>query len=205
MADAAGLARFLLARRGRRRGARVRGSRRRVRELRRLASDPLALRDLATAGAMLDPLLALSLVSLAVDPSATYGDRFTIAHAPLAGGPADAWLRVQNGAPRPSCAPARAEPSRLTIRSTRGALLPLLAGVEPPRGEAAVIDGDADVLPTLRGWIARTEFPAACAAASGHAGGRAPGGGPAQTRGKCENRPDRRGESSGRAPILDGP
>ena len=80
-----------------------------MKELRRLTSDPLALRDLASAGAMLDPVLAFSLVALAVDPSATYGHRFTIAHAPLAGGPPDAWLRIQNGGPP---AVLRAQPRR---------------------------------------------------------------------------------------------
>ncbi len=142
--DEEGLARLLLARRGRRRGARVRGSRRRVKELRRLASDPLALRDLASAGALLDPVLALSLVALAVDPSATYGHRFTIAHAPLAGGPADAWLRIQNGSPAVVLRTRPGEVPVATIRSTRGALLPTLAGIALPRGEAAAIDGDLD-------------------------------------------------------------
>ena len=154
------LARLLLSRRGRRRGARLRGSRRRLRELRRLGSEPLALSDLAHAGAMSDPLLALAIVALAVEPAATYGHRFTIAHAPLAGGPADAWLRIQNGVSVTAVRTCPPERPTLTIRSTRGALLPLLAGVDPPPGESAVLDGDPGALTLLRGWIARTEFPA---------------------------------------------
>lgn len=157
--DEEGLARLLLARRRRRRGTRVRGSRRRVRELRRLVADPLALRDLASAGAMLDPQLALMLVALAIDPSATYGHRFTIAHAPLAGGPADAWLRIQNGGPPAVLRTRPGETPVATIRCTRGALLPTLAGLAAPRGEAVAIDGDGDAVALLRAWIARTEFP----------------------------------------------
>lgn len=157
--DEEALARVLLSRRRRRRGARLRGSRRRLRELRRLASEPLALRDLAHAGAMQDPLLALSLVALAVEPAATYGHRFTIAHAPLAGGSADAWLRVQNGVGVTAVHTCPPETPTLTIRSTRGALLPLLAGIDSPPGESAVLDGDAEALTLLRSWIARTEYP----------------------------------------------
>ena len=159
--DAAGLARLLYARRGLlRRRARVRGSHRRLRELRRLANEAIALRDLAGAGATLDPVLALTLAALAIDPVHTYGHRFTIAHAALAGGPADAWLRIQNGAP-PAVLRARpGEQPVATIRCTRGALLPVLSGIAPPRGEAAAaIDGDAEALTLVRGWIARVEFP----------------------------------------------
>jgi hypothetical protein len=158
-ADEASFARLLLGRRTLRRRARVRGSRRQLRELRRLASEPLALRDLGAAGALLDPALALELVTLAIDPAQTAGHRFTIAHGPLAGGPADAWLRIQDG-DRPLVVTTRpGEAPAATIRSTRGALLPLLAGIAPPRGEAAAVDGDPQPLALLRSWIAATEFP----------------------------------------------
>jgi hypothetical protein len=159
--DAAGLARLLHGRRGLRRRARVRGSRRRLRELRRLAHEPLALRDLARAGATLEPTLAFWLAALAIDSADTCGSRFTIAHAPLAGGPGDAWLRIHDGDP---LAVLRTRPSDVpvaTLRCTRGALLPLLAGVQPPPGESGTIDGDPDALALLRGWIARTEFATA--------------------------------------------
>ncbi len=159
-ADEAGLARLLYGRRRvLRRRARVQGSRRSLRELRKLAQEPLALRDLGSAGAQLDPALALRLAAFAIDPADTAGSRFTLAHAPLAGGPADAWLRVQDGAPLSVVTTRPGEPSALTVRCTRGALLPLLADVVPPPGEAAAVDGDAELLGLLRGWIARTEFP----------------------------------------------
>jgi hypothetical protein len=158
--DAAGLARLLYGRRRLRRRARVRGSRRRLEELRRLATEPLTLRDLASVGATLDPALVFTLAALAIDPVDTYGHRFTVAHAALAGGPPDAWLRIQNGVP-PAVLRARpGEQPIATIRCTRGALLPVLAGIAPPPGEsAAAIDGDAEALDLIRGWIARVEFP----------------------------------------------
>lgn len=158
--DHAGLARLLYARRGLRRPARVRGSRRALRELRRLARAAYGIRDLADTGVTLDPLLALRLVALAIDPAATSGERFAIAHRPLAGGPVDAWLRIADGAPPAvfDCAPP--EPVRLTLRCTRGALLALVAGVASPRGESGTVEGDESVLALLRSWIAQTERPA---------------------------------------------
>jgi len=160
--DHVGAARLLFGRRRRlRRTARVRGSRRALRELRRLARAPYGIRDLANVGVTLDPLLALRLVALAVDPQATRGERFAIAHGPHAGGPVDAWLRIADGEEPMALDAAPPEPVRLTLRCTRGALLPLLAGAELPPGESGTIDGDEAALGLLRGWIAATEHPAA--------------------------------------------
>ncbi|MCW2953246.1 MAG: Chromosome segregation ATPase-like protein, partial [Conexibacter sp.] len=158
--DAAGLAKLLLGpRRPLRFGTRVRGSRRRLRELRRLAREPLALRDLASSGATLDPVLAFWLASLAIDPADTLAHRFTVAHAPLPGGPPAAWLRIQQGGPPAVLATRPGEAPAVTLRTTRGALLALLAGIDPPPGEAAAIDGDRAALELLRSWIRRTEYP----------------------------------------------
>jgi hypothetical protein len=160
--DAAGLARLLHGRRTLlRRPARVRGGRKALRELRRIARAPLGLRDLGSAGVTLEPALALRLVALAIDPLATQGERFSIAHAPLGGGPVDAWLRIADGAPPEVCDRAPAEPTRLTLRCTRGALLALIAGVEPPAGESGRFEGDDRALSLLRSWIAQTEHPRA--------------------------------------------
>jgi hypothetical protein len=158
--DAAGVARLLHGRRSLlRRPARVRGGRKALRELRRLARAPLGLRDLGSAGVAIEPALALRLVALAIDPAATQGERFAVAHAPLAGGPVDAWLRIADGA-RPTVATQPPpEPTRLTLRCTRGALLALIAGVEPPAGEAGTLEGDDPALALLRTWIAQTEHP----------------------------------------------
>ncbi len=161
VADAAGFARLLYGRRTLRRPARVRGGRRALRELRRTARAPLGLRDLGTAGIALEPALALRLVALAIDPAATQGERFAVAHAPLAGGPVDAWLRIADGEPPAVVTRPPSEPVRLTLRCTRGALLALIAGVDPPPGESGTLDGDDAALTLLRTWIAQTEHPAA--------------------------------------------
>jgi hypothetical protein len=159
--DRLGVARLLYGRRTfLRRPARVRGRRRALRELRRLARAPIGLRQLGTTGVTLDPALALRLVALAIDPAATHGERFAIAHAPLAGGPVDAWLRIADGAEPAVVTQAPAEPVRLILRCTRGALLGVIAGVEPPPGESGTFDGDDEALALLRRWIAQTERPA---------------------------------------------
>ncbi|HEU4702269.1 MAG TPA: hypothetical protein VFS37_07265, partial [Conexibacter sp.] len=158
--DAVGVARLLHGRRTLlRRPARVRGGRKALRELRRLARAPLGLRELGGAGVALEPALALRLLALAIDAEATQGERFAVAHAPLAGGPVDAWLRIADGAEPAVVTQPPAEPTRLTLRCTRGALLALVAGVEPPPGEAGTLDGDDAALALLRGWIARAEYP----------------------------------------------
>jgi hypothetical protein len=160
-ADHAGLARLLHGRRRLlRRPARVRGSRRALRDLRRLARATYGIRDLADAGVALTPALALRLVALAIAPGATAGERFAVAHAPLAGGPVDAWLRIADGAEPAVLDTAPPEPVRLMLRCTRGALLPLIAGSEPPPGESGAIEGDEAALALLRGWIAATEHTA---------------------------------------------
>jgi hypothetical protein len=160
--DAVGIARLLHGRRTLlRRPARVRGGRKALRELRRLARVPLGLRELGGAGVALEPALALRLVALMIEPDATHGDRFAIAHAPLAGGPVDAWLRIADGAEPAVVTQPPPEPTRLTLRCTRGALLALIAGIDPPPGERGTIDGDPAALTLLRAWIARTERPAA--------------------------------------------
>jgi hypothetical protein len=159
--DDAGLARLLLGRRRLlRRRARVRGARRHVRELRRLAQAPLGLRDLARAGVALDPALALQLAALAIPPADTVGRRLTLAHAALAGGPADAWLHVP-GTGEPPAVLTTQPPQQpdATLRCTRGALLALLAGVEPAPGERGAVDGNAEAIALVRDWIARTEYP----------------------------------------------
>ena len=155
----AGLARLLLGRRGLRRRARVRGSRRRLKELRRLTQEPLALRDLAASGATLEPALALWLAALAIDPGRTRGHRFTLAHAPHPGGAPDAWLRIRSGAPPQVLRTRPGERPAATLRCTRGALLSLLAGVEPLPGEGGGIDGDVAAVELVREWIRVTEFP----------------------------------------------
>lgn len=157
--DHAGLARLLYGRRGLRRRARVRGRRRHLRALRWAARAPISLRDLAATGVGLEPALALRLVALAIDPAMTTGHRLTIAHAPLGGGRPGAWLRIADGAAPTVFDDAPGEAATVTLRCTRGALLPLVVGVTPPPGEGGGVDGDDAALALLRGWIDRAEHP----------------------------------------------
>src|SRR5690606_35409426 len=127
-----------------------------LRELRRLANEPLTIADLAAAGVAPDPTLAFRLVAHAIDPAATIGHAFTVAHAPMPGGPADAWLRVEDGRGARVLLAPPGEPPAVTLRTTRGGLFALLADLPPAPGESAAADGDAAALALLRGWLDRT-------------------------------------------------
>jgi hypothetical protein len=77
--DLAGLARTVTARRGWGRiGARLSGSRGRLRPLHALACAPLGLRDLQRQGVRLDPALLLRLLARAIDPAWTAGRELTV-------------------------------------------------------------------------------------------------------------------------------
>jgi hypothetical protein len=107
--DLASLARLLRAGRIRRRLrvpprriARVRGDRRRLAALDRLLDVRLTVRELGVAGVRLDPVLALTVAGLMIEPAWTTGERFVIGHREsAAAGPR--W-------PRPSRPTARWRP-----------------------------------------------------------------------------------------------
>src|SRR5205085_9892825 len=90
--------------RARRRIARVRGDRRRLTALDRLIRAPLSLRQLHAAGVRLDPMLAFTLAGLAIEPSWTAGERFTIGHREARSPAPDAYLHVRDGKPPLACA-----------------------------------------------------------------------------------------------------
>ncbi len=60
--------------------ARVRGDRDRLGALERLIDAPLTLGQLHAAGVRLDPVLAMTVAALMIEPAWTAGERFTIAH-----------------------------------------------------------------------------------------------------------------------------
>jgi hypothetical protein len=133
--DLASLARLVAARPLRRRLsrglARVRGDRARLASLEHLISATLTLHDLHAAAVRLDPGLALTVVSLMVDPSWTVGERFTVAHEVPGARVAGAFLQVRDGRPlvvtdRPAPAPVDT-----TIVAEPDQLLPALAGDAP--------------------------------------------------------------------------
>ena len=95
--------------------ARVRGRKRRVKELRRPAAGTATLAEAARAGAHLDPGLVYRLLSYAIHPTWTRGHDFTIAQE-ITGAPPETWyLTARDGAGVTVSATAPAE--RRTRRS----------------------------------------------------------------------------------------
>ncbi len=96
--DLESIARTLVASRWRRwfgRGmARITGDRGGLATLTRLIRAPLTLTELHAAGVRLDPPLALTVAASMIEPKATRGMQFTIAHQPARSQPPDAYLRI---------------------------------------------------------------------------------------------------------------
>jgi hypothetical protein len=132
--------------------ARVRGDRRHLEALRALIRTPLSLAELHDAGVRIDPQLALTLVSLMIEPSWTEGEEFTLALEEA--GAASAFLKIR-GRSRPRVLEAES-PERVTTTVVVAAesLLALLAG---QRAVAAEIRGDDRALSTLLEWIKRAQ------------------------------------------------
>lgn len=156
--DLASIARLVAAGRVRRRFgrglARVRGERARFSALERLVSTPLTLRELHAAGVRLDPALALTIVSLVIDPAWTAGERFTIAHEVRGARLAGAFLHVRDGgAPLVTDRPA-AGPVETTIVSPADMLLPTLAG---DRSADVFVRGEQRPLTLLAHWLERAQ------------------------------------------------
>ena len=95
--------------------ARVRGRKRRVKELRPLATSTATVAEVARAGARLDPGLVYRLLAYAVHPTWTRGHDFTIAQE-ITGAPPETWyLTARDGAGVTVTASPR--PRRRTRRS----------------------------------------------------------------------------------------
>lgn len=148
----------LLAGRSRRVGrmlapVKVRGSRRRLAMLGELATARCRLRDLARAGAQLDPALLVRALPFAVDARDTDGHHFTIAQEIVDGTPRT-WmvsvagrrgLSVSTG-PSDECADAR-------VTMTRETFDRLLRGQRPDRAQKPWVRGDFAAVDSLRRWI----------------------------------------------------
>jgi hypothetical protein len=160
--DLASIARLLAAGRVRRRLgrlapgrrlARVRGDRGRVAALDRLVEAALTLEQLGAAGVAFDPLLAMTVVSVMIDPGWTAGERFVVAHRQPQDASPDAYLHVRDG--RPALASAEAPQSRTssTIICPAEELIGVLAG----SGTAAEVAGDERPLSLLASWLDRAQ------------------------------------------------
>ena len=161
--DLASIARLLVAgpvrRRLRRmplggRLARIRGDRGRVRALERLLEAPLTLGQLRSAGIQIDPVLALTVAALMIEPAWTAGERFTIAHREPSAPAPDAYLHI-----RDARAPMAAEepphgPVAATIECPADELLAVLAGVQVA---FVAISGAQRPVALIRRWLDRAQ------------------------------------------------
>ena len=130
--------------------ARIRGRRDAIGALEALLRAPLDPVALHRAGVRLDAATALALVSAAVEPSWTRGERFVLACGEPVG-PLAA-LEVRSG--RAAIAP-RAKPGArvtTTIRCRAAELLPALGGEHV---SSLTVDGDERPLALVREWIER--------------------------------------------------
>ncbi len=150
------------------RGIEVRGSRRRLRALRRARRRPLELWDLASAGIDVWPGLLLLALAEAIDPSWSVGQSFTIAfeieQSPE--GPVSATLHVQvrDGAPLAVSSEPR-EPLVASVRLGERAFMCMLAGAPLPVGARILVDGDPGPLELLIEWADRAQGRSAATAA----------------------------------------
>ncbi len=137
--------------------ARVRGRKRRVRELRALPSTNVPLAEAARAGARLDPGLVYRLLAYAVHPSWTRGHAFTIAQA-ITGAPPETWyLTAADGAGLSvSSTPPAAEPDA-TVTMSREVFDCLLRDRPLPTGQRPNVHGDHTAVAAMRGWTLRAQ------------------------------------------------
>jgi hypothetical protein len=133
-----------------RRLARLRGDRAGLAALTGLLAAPLSLRELHAVGVRLDPTLALSVVALMIDPAATAGERFTIAHQAVGSLLAGPYLNVGDGAPPSMTETPVQGPVATTIVCPADSLLLVLAGVRRPD---TFVRGDARPLSLVQRWL----------------------------------------------------
>jgi hypothetical protein len=157
-------------------GLRVRGRKRRARELLAARRPPLALADLAGAGIRVWPGLLLLALAEAIDPAWTVGHRFEAAFAIQGVSLATLYVHVRDGEPLlvtrvpgeeagevpgdEAGEEAGEEPARLrriTALLSERAFLCMLAGVSLPAQEQVLVDGDVDVLEQFIVWADRAQ------------------------------------------------
>jgi hypothetical protein len=157
--DLASVARLLTAGRVRRRVplpprrlARVRGDRRRLASLDRLIDARLTAGELHAAGVRMDPVLALTLAGLMIEPAWTVGERFTIGHREPAATTPDAYLHIRAGrSPLASAEPPHG-PVATVLESPSDEVLGALAGAT-----GAPVVGEERPLALLRQWLDRAQ------------------------------------------------
>jgi hypothetical protein len=136
--------------------ARVRGRKRRVKELKALPASPATLAEAARAGARLDPGLVYRLLAYAIHPTWTRGHDFTIAQA-ITGAPPETWyLTAADGAGVSlSSTPPKAPDATVTM--SRETFDRLLRREPVPSGERPVVRGDHAAVAAMQGWTRRLQ------------------------------------------------
>jgi hypothetical protein len=137
--------------------ARVRGRKRRVKELAALPSSRVTLADAARAGARLDPGLVYRLLSYAIHPTWTRGHDFTIAQA-ITGAPPETWyLTAGDGVGvTVSATPPSHEPDA-TVSMSRETFDRLLRHEPIAGGRRPAVRGDRSAVAAMYAWTRRVQ------------------------------------------------
>ena len=132
--------------------ARVDGHRRPPAPIVALTRAPLSIESLRAAGVVFPPALALRLLSLAIEPAWTVGERFSVGYRSGDSDAPGARLEIRDGRP-PLLVPEHTLwPATATVHCEPAALPAVLAG---DIASAVEVGGDHAVLPVLARWIAR--------------------------------------------------
>jgi len=132
--------------------ARIRGDRSRFRALEHLIDAPLTLGQLRAAGVRLDPVLAMTVAALMIEPDWTAGERFTIGHRVQDVASPDAYLHVRDGKPSLASAEPPHGPVTSVLVCPADEVLDGLAGTTPAR-----LEGEERPLALLRQWLDRAQ------------------------------------------------
>ena len=137
--------------------ARVRGRKRRMKELKALPSSRATLADAARAGARLDPGLVYRLLSYAIHPTWTRGHDFTIAQA-ITGAPPETWyLTARDGAGITVSGTPPASAPDATVSMSRETFDRLLRHEPVPIGQRPAVRGDHGAVEAMRAWTRRAQ------------------------------------------------
>jgi hypothetical protein len=137
--------------------ARIRGRKRRMKELRALPSSTVTLADVARAGARLDPGLVYRLMSYAIHPSWTRGHDFTIAQA-ITGAPPETWyLTARDGAGVTVSSTAPTDPPDATVTMSREVFDRLLRDEPIAVGRRPAVRGDLTAVAAMHAWTQRAQ------------------------------------------------
>ncbi|MFZ0376925.1 MAG: hypothetical protein WAL38_03785 [Solirubrobacteraceae bacterium] len=136
-----------------RRMARLRGKPHRLAALDRLIDARLSVSELQAAGVRLDPVLAMTVAGLMIDPVWTMGERFVIAHHERGAARPYAYLHVRDGRPPLASGQSPHAPVEAVVVCPAADLLAVLAGAVRPVETV----GEERPLTLLAQWLGRAQ------------------------------------------------